>query len=302
MRKVFLTLAMGAMAMSYSVAQDMEEAADMDADVLTSKKGVPILPQADDYSISLDGTPFLDYFGNMLNLGGNTAPSAAFTSLQGSNQAIIGRKFVDANTAYRGIVRIGFGSETYKNSVAENGATGGETVDDKLTMSSMDIQLGAGLEKRRGRGRLQGYYGAQALIGISSSGAKAEYSNGIDPAENNTYTDWDFVNGGVAGADQNANFAGATRNTQVKNGSSITFGVEGFVGAEFFVAPSVAFGAEFSWGLSLSTAPKGETTSETVNGTVDGTTSTTTASYTGATPSIFSFDTGVSAIRMSVFF
>ena len=36
---------------------------------LTSKKGFPILPETGDYSIGIDATPFLQYFGQIFSNG-----------------------------------------------------------------------------------------------------------------------------------------------------------------------------------------------------------------------------------------
>lgn len=47
-----------------------------------------------------------------------------------------------------------------------------------------------------------------------------------------------------------------------KNGTTISLGVRGFIGAEYFVLPKMSIGGEFGWGLGLSTTCKSKTTWE----------------------------------------
>ena len=87
---------------------------------LTSKKGEPILPEQGDWSIGVDATPFLDYVGNFLSSGGNSAPTQQFLNAQ---QTIIGKYFVTESKSYRAVLRIGISSQNWTNSIAQWGAT-----------------------------------------------------------------------------------------------------------------------------------------------------------------------------------
>ena len=167
---------------------------------LTSKKGEMYLPQAGDWAISMDATPWLNYFGNFFHGSGMTAaPTAAFLN---SNQTIVGKYFVDENTAYRGLVRIGFnsGSQT-----AEIGSSDTSTafpkaqVEDKRSISNHFIGLGAGMEKRRGSTRLQGYYGAEVMFYIAGSDTSYTYGNAFNSTTNPapTYYNWNTNSLGV---------------------------------------------------------------------------------------------------------
>ncbi|MBR9831853.1 hypothetical protein GYB57_06890 [bacterium] len=61
--------------MFFAVAAVLISGVTMGQEVLTSKKGVPILPEAGDYAIGVDATLFLDYTGNLFNGNlGNTSP------------------------------------------------------------------------------------------------------------------------------------------------------------------------------------------------------------------------------------
>ena len=85
---------------------------------LTSKKGEPMLPEAEDWAISLDAAPIFSFVGNAFN--GNTANAAPGVAWLNGNQTIIGKKFIDEKNAYRVLVRLGFTNQTYKNMVADD--------------------------------------------------------------------------------------------------------------------------------------------------------------------------------------
>jgi hypothetical protein len=245
---------------------------------LTSKKGEPILPEAGDWGIAIDATPFLNYAGNMFGkTANNVAPTWNFFT---QAQTITGRYFKDASTVYRGSLRIGFGGNTVREMTADR-TTPSNTV---ITFPSADpmkentwknstttIGLAGGIEKRKGKTRLQGYYGAELGIYFSTSKDKFTYGNALSaPAAGNlnpvSVTIADQITGGnnynAAPAIQGV--AGAGRITERKNGSTISFGVRGFIGAEYFVLPKMSIGGEFGWGLGLSNTGKSKTTWESV--------------------------------------
>jgi hypothetical protein len=62
--------------------------------------------------------------------------------------------------AYRVVANLGFGSNTASNVVGLN--------NQEVKSSSFDLTAGLGKEWRKGSTRLQGFYGADALIGFSS--------------------------------------------------------------------------------------------------------------------------------------
>jgi len=220
MKKTLLTIALVS-AVAFANAQEM-----------VSKKGTPILPEEGDWSLGISVNPFFDYFGNMFNGSfGNSSPSWQYKD---STMAIFGRMVMADGKAYRGSVRIGFGSTT-------NGT--GDTASGTLketSVSSSNIVLSLGMQKSRGKGRLQGYYGAEASI-LFGGGSSTDY----------TYN-------GTA-----ANSATASSST----GSTFGIGVRGFIGAEYFFAPKISISGEYGWGIGFNSTGAGETT------TVGGTTS-----------------------------
>ena len=252
---------------------------------LTSKKGEPILPEAGDWGLAIDATPFLNYAGNVFGkTANNTAPTWNFFT---NAQTITGRYFKDASTVYRGSLRIGFGGNTAREMVADRTTPSNTVVtfptavpmkENTWKSSSTTIGLAAGIEMRKGKTRLQGYYGGEAGIYFSNSKDKFTYGNALSaPAAGNsnpvavTVAD-EFAGAGnyIAAASPSLvgapiqGISGAARATERKNGSTFSFGVRGFIGAEYFVLPKMSIGGEFGWGLGLSTQGKTSTTWESI--------------------------------------
>ena len=227
-------------------------------DGLTSKKGEAYLPEAGDWALGFDGTPFLNYAGNMFN--GNTANSVNATWV-GNNPAmtIVGKMFKDETTAYRAKIRIGFGSNTTKNIFDTSTTTLTGEITDEMKNSYFMLTLGGGIEKRRGNTRIQGFYGGEMLISIGSSSTEytyADQASGTITGGNvhqATYTT-DFNTG--------ATTTGGERDLKIANGSTFQLGLRGFVGVEWFVAPKVSVAAEYGWGLAMSSTGDGERDTE----------------------------------------
>ncbi|MCC6838208.1 MAG: hypothetical protein IT234_06695 [Bacteroidia bacterium] len=240
---------------------------------LTSKKGEPILPEAGDWAISMDADPIFRFVGNAFNGStSNAAPGAGFLN---GNNTIIGKKFIDEKSAYRVLVRLGFTSQTYKNNVNDDAnvtapvfpATAPE-VTDKFSMKNTNIGIGVGKEFRRGKTRLQGYYGADAMIWISMSSNKFTYGNTMSSTNaagvttTPTSTTWNTTNGSVLGEG-----AAASRSLKTKSGMTFGIGVRGFIGAEYFIFPKISVGAEYGWGIGYQMTGKGKSETETTGGT-----------------------------------
>ncbi|HTF05547.1 MAG TPA: hypothetical protein VK826_16080 [Bacteroidia bacterium] len=243
MKKSTLFIAALALGATTAFAQD-----------LTSKKGEPILPEAGDYAIGVEASPFLNYFGNLFN--GTQNNSFGGWNFTNGNMMITGKMFATETMAYRGMLRIGFGSTKVTTNVSDD-LTAGEFKTDELKMSGNYIGLGGGLEWRRGKGRLQGYWGGMIMFGIGSNKDTYTYGNDITNTNNfPTTTDFSsytgYPNQPVPG----------TRITEWKSGSQMDFGLRGFVGAEFFVLPKLSIGGEFGWGLMFSSMGASSTSTE----------------------------------------
>jgi hypothetical protein len=241
---------------------------------LTSKKGETILPEQGDWSIGVDATPFLNYVGNFLSSGGNSAPTQQFLNAQ---QTIIGKYFVSDSRAYRAILRIGISSENWTSSIAQWGATAPVypalpvLVEDEYIEKSSFVGVGGGMEWRRGSTRLQGYYGGDLMISFSNSGRTYTYGNDLNDSTSiflltSNFEDYDMIVPSNFSTDTYGNFA---RLTEVKDGSSFGITIRGFVGVEYFVCPKISLGGEFGWGFSFFSMGASSRTLESVgdNGT-----------------------------------
>jgi hypothetical protein len=209
--------------------------------MVKNDNGQVITPEAGDWALGADASPILNYVGNMFN--GSTANSLGNAFV--NNNAIFGKYFVDENTAYRGSFRISTVSNKSNTLVDTNTAGGApEYITNSTKVSGFGFYLSGGLEKRRGHGRLQGYYGGELGLGFGGT-PKVTNEYGIDISATNP----------------------GPRPTETKTGATLSVGVRGFVGAEYFVIPKLSLGVEFGWGLSFSSTGEGEATTEFWNGT-----------------------------------
>lgn len=237
---------------------------------LTSKKGETILPEADDWSIGVDATPFLNYAGNLFNGNlGNGAPTWNFLN---ANQTIIGKMFTSETTAYRAILRIGMTSNKSVAMIADATVTTAPTYpnlpsmkEDEMKSGSNFIGIGGGMEWRRGKTRLQGFYGGDLMIW--SSGSKQSYTYGNALAASGTVV---TVNPGTTtnfGSNLTTDtYGNSARVLEYKAGRTTGFGVRGFIGCEYFILPKISVGAEFGWGLGIAMTGASSTEMESVGG------------------------------------
>lgn len=275
-------------------------------DGLTSKKGEAYLPEAGDWSIGFDASSLTTFVGNSFNgAGNNTLDTNGNVNTDGMNslnaggwmngtvgQEIRFKMFKDENTAYRLRARIGFSGDN-------SDAVGKYDHDNDINTEDQDYKintknsngfsviLGAGIEKRRGNTRIQGYYGGEVMFGMIG-GTSVTTDDGRVLSD--TWT-------GPDPADNQGTFQGTTRTTKVANGSTIAFGLQGFMGVEWFFAPKVSVGADYTWGLGFSTTGEQETTTErwgTAFGAAAGTADTkqTETNITGGSSGDMSLDTG----------
>ena len=226
--------------------------------ILLSKKGEPILPEAKDWALSVDASPFLTYTGKFLSNDGADAP--AVNSLANYPLTIGGKYFISAKQAYRARVRIGIASQTINNSVVDNQNTTLDTVyiKDSRKSSATNVTLAFGKEFRRGKTRLQGFYGGEGIIGISTGKSIYSYGNTFSNL-NVSPTSTDFVTTTALG------YASAPANSRIQsesNGTGIKVAARGFVGAEYFIFPKMSIGIEFGFSLMYFNQNDGKLSSE----------------------------------------
>lgn len=266
---------------------------------ITSNRGENWLSQSGDWGLTFDAQPLLNYVGNLFNNGTNNMstvwllPNGATGSgnLATSGIVIGGKKLIDANTAYRGKLRIGFGSN--KNTVLVSTADPlddvNNTVEDIQKIGIFGVNIGAGLEKRFGSTRVVGVYGGEVNLGLSSGKTTYEYGNALS-ATNTSHSNSFGQGAGV---------------TEAKNASTFGLGINGFIGVEWFAAPKLSLSGEYTWGLALSSTGFTETTTESW---VPSTTTPNTGSVEsntsegGTKRNNFGIDTGVSGLSIGVNF
>jgi hypothetical protein len=267
----------------------------INAQDLTSKKGEPILPEAKDWSIGIDAVAAVNYI-NSFTIKNNKAVQK--TNALPVIQTITGKYFKTANTAYRTALSIGVTNYKIRNRVMDRVAASNtvavypaavaqkENIWSK-TISSFGVSFG--IEKRKGKTRLQGIYGYEAGIYIQSSKDKFTYGNALSTSNTTPVlvdTTADAMNSPIFGTADNIStnassiIQGVTdyaRMKERKNGTSVSFGLRGFIGAEYFVLPKISIGGEFGFGLGLTTSGRSTTKWESIgsNGGVKSTNTTT---------------------------
>jgi hypothetical protein len=225
-----------------------------------SKKGEPYLPAEGDWAISIDAAPFLEYFGNFFSQAENSAPSANFPN---SNFAIAAKKFKTDNFAYRASARVNIFNDATKAFVPEFSVDPtNTTVEDKYSRTFTNLYLSLGIEKRKGSTRVQGFYGAEAVLGFGTENHKFEYGNDITQENTNP----DRAEFEILFQDDPRELTNITEQggfiTEFRKGTSFSLGARGFIGAEVFIFPKFSLGAEFGLSAGFFFEGNGQITSE----------------------------------------
>ncbi len=248
MKKIAITLV--AIVSLYSVANSQ----------VKNKHGELVLPEAKEFCIGVDALPILEYVGNIFNNTANNSISWGYVNAPRYKVSIFGKYMISPTQAYRANIRIGFNNWSVKNMVTKD-ADPGKTVEDKASQTEMNIYLGAGKEWRRGKGRLQGLWGAEGGLFFGTSSTKLTYGNTFSTtATTPIITDWDIFRGLKPVA--NPEISSGSRFTSQNHGTIIGFGARAFAGVEYFFMPKMSLGGEFGWGLNIQSNGKGKTTRE----------------------------------------
>jgi hypothetical protein len=258
-----------------------------------TKKGREILPQSGDIALGFNAVPMIDFALRSLNhvsiFGGtggtpNTGQGSATQAVQytaNNNNQVVGKYYLDNNTAIRGKFGVNTISGLVTNPVqdgviadqASRGTVNDQlaarlvTVDDEMSFSRTNILVVGGLEKRRGYGRLQGFYGAELGFGMASGANDYTYGNefsGDFVVEHSSINNFNSIlNGNNAGnptlhdpSSSNTGDFDNVRRLRTEFGGSFTVGVRAFIGVEYFFAPKMSVGAEYGWGYAFTSGGK----------------------------------------------
>lgn len=258
------------------------------------------LPEAGDVTIGVNAVPFLNYVGNMF---GKTEKNQinpkefggvpAVPGLDNPTMSIFGKYFLTDRTALRLNIGIGINSTTQSEYVTDDAATvndplSQDVVEDTYKYRNSGMSIAVGYEWRRGSKRLQGYWGGQAILAYSNSKHFFGYGNAITEVNqyptafadanrdgNYDYSVWetpenlpDFDGDGDDNyekpIDKN-NVGDNSRLLMQSDGRSWTYGVGGFVGVEYYIAPKISIGCEMSLNLLWTTGSKKYQKSERFN-------------------------------------
>lgn len=243
------------------------------------------LPEAGDVTIGVNAVPFLNYLGNMF---GKTEKNKinpekiggvpAVPGLDNPTMSIFGKYFLTDQTALRLNVGIGINSITQSQYVTDDAAAvndplSQDVVEDTYKYRNSGMSVAVGYEWRRGSKRLQGYWGGQAILAYSNSKHFFGYGNAITEVnqiptafayDKNTseydYSVWGVPenlpdingNGNIDDGDlpiDNKNVGNNSRLLMQSDGRSWTYGLGGFVGVEYYIAPKISIGCEMSLNL-----------------------------------------------------
>jgi hypothetical protein len=225
----------------------------------TTKDGAPVLPQVGDVGIAFDAVPVLNFALNAVTIAADTGADAGGLNSYptGYNQVLVGKYYMTQQMAIRGRVGLNYSSGNVATDydspldLANSDVSSDDVsqITDIVSESDSEIILGGGAELRRGTTRLQGFYGGEALIGFSNS--KASYDYG-----------WAYnTDAGDLGIIGN----GSTRPIDIDGGGTVSFGVRGFAGVEYFVASKISIGAEYGWSIGFSNTKRGTVLNEVWN-------------------------------------
>jgi hypothetical protein len=263
------TLVVSLLLMGFLPSFAQEKKLGDEGEVLKNKKGREIMPVKGDIALGFNTIPVIDFLVNTVgSMGaGGTASNVAGNAVQytsNTNNQIFGKYFLDTKTAIRVRIGINTRSGTITNPVQDAKAMGDAllsgtandieaashmTVDDKVKFHRSNILFAAGYEKRRGYGRLIGFYGAELGIGRSNANQTVTYGNAYSDQYNVDFTS-NFNTPSTVTTLNPATAVPVTRNLSTTYGGAWRFGVRGFVGIEYFIFPKISVGAEFGWGFA----------------------------------------------------
>lgn len=202
------------------------------------------IPEAGDWSVGVDLVPLFRTIGGAFNdsetpIGGQ--PFEVDNMLCKPNVSILGKYMFTDKWGLKVDLGIMVNNKDNRSYVQDDMMNILDPVNDAKVIDSQKItktggSLMIGAEYRLGKRRVQGIFGMGALFGFSTLKESYSYGNAITEFNQNPST--------AIGNNQN-NFPAGYRITEAQtSGANIMVGVYGSVGAEWFVAPKIALGAD----------------------------------------------------------
>jgi hypothetical protein len=222
MKKIFITLFFLTLIQAVSLAQ-----------INQADREIIYTPEAGNFAVGLDASPFLNYMGNLFN--GTVNNRLNFT-----DNNIYLKYFISDQGALRLSFRVSGIDKVIINEYVRDDAafisdplSRLEVIDRRIEISE-NYAVRAGYQHFIGDGRLRGFVGADAGYGASKTLYNYEYGNQITQANPRPTTST------FAGNTNNP----ADRNTEIMDQNiKMAFGSL-FTGAEYFVIPMLSLGLE----------------------------------------------------------
>lgn len=219
-------------------------------DQIQNKKEVDIMPVKGEFAVGIGVglNTLTGWIGNMFGYNAYNGINQTYVNnplFAGSSASIFGKYMVSDNNALR-MSLSNFGSDTASSydTFDDRSNNPDSTVVDRTRFNSSITYVSAGWEFRRGKTRLRGIYGADAVLSWQNSHSHFTYGNdlgvsNLTPTQNAALPVWNATWG---------------RTTQVRNGATFGIGARAFVGVEYFIAPKICIGTEFGWRAMFETS------------------------------------------------
>ena len=136
-------------------------------------------------------------------------------------------------------------------------------VNDQLDYQKRNVNVVVGYEKRRGYGRLQGFYGGEAGINFTKSDAQATYGNKFSDLHEVEYTNFTSNTASNTLSLNPATTNDASRFLSQEFQGGMGFGLRAFIGVEYFFARKMSVAVEYGWGYTYTNSSSSTINQET---------------------------------------
>ncbi len=210
------------------------------------------LPKEGEFSIGFDLYPAVNFIGNAFNftssqsfgeIGGQPTTSIISTSaITQPTVSIVGRYMLTDDIAIRANIGLMITTSTTNSYVVDDAAA---ALDPLLEMEVIDSKFlsqngGAitiALEKRIGKGRVQGVFSGGLVYGFATSTTSYSYGNAVTELNQNPSSSYSSYSNVTASMP-------SSRMTSSSIAGSHSFGLATSAGIEWFVAPKISIGLE----------------------------------------------------------
>ncbi len=180
-----------------------------DENVFKDKHGRIVLPQQGDLAVGLSVNPIFDYMGNLFNGSDNNQLALKLLN----NNQLFFKYFLAPGRAIRTRVGISKYDQLYTDS----------NIDADVKESHINFSAFLGYEKRKGRERLQLFYGGETGVDFSTVNYVYKYHY----------------------------YSPTPRISKASSDSYSGLTLRGFAGVEYFVLPKISFGSEVGISMRL---------------------------------------------------